>query len=220
MTDTPDALFGPINERVMEIKRLYPDLAKITIDVLFLTFLSDLAHFGLFSFGPITIDVRLVGRAFEQTYPRRDPPFSEPRGFDEEGRRFYGALARELARSGTRSPDELHFLLAFMRTRSGLPARVFGELGVTPEQVEEYARGRVATAAAPVDAATPSPHERLYSPDEAARYLGVHVKTVRAWTRSGKLPASRILGQRALRIRESDLTRVLEPLEPADDESS
>ena len=168
----------------------------------------------MFSFGPITIDVRLVGRAFEQTYPRRTPPFSEPRGFDEEGRRFYATIARELARTGDRSPDELHFLLAFMRTHQGLPARVFGELGVTPEDVEEYARGRVDAGAPTADSGRPSPPERLYSPDEAARYLGVHVKTVRAWVRDGKLPASRILGQRALRIRESDLARVLEPLDP------
>jgi excisionase family DNA binding protein len=101
--------------------------------------------------------------------------------------------------------DELHFLLAFMRSGEGLPARVFGELGVTPEEVENFARsGKQRDAGA----------EKLYSPEEAAEYLGVHVQTVRGWIRTGRLPASRLTGQRALRIKASDLLSVLEPVQP------
>jgi excisionase family DNA binding protein len=55
--------------------------------------------------------------------------------------------------------------------------------------------------------------ETLYSPEDVARYLGVHVQTVRGWIRSGRLPARRLAGQRALRIRESDVEAVLEPLD-------
>ncbi|MBN9491897.1 helix-turn-helix domain-containing protein [bacterium] len=95
-----------------------------------------------------------------------------------------------------------------MRCNEGLPARVFSELGVTPAQVEAYARSAPRRAA---------PAERLYSPEEAADYLGVHVQTVRAWIRSGKLRASRLTGQRALRIAASDLQSVLEPVEPGPD---
>jgi excisionase family DNA binding protein len=94
-----------------------------------------------------------------------------------------------------------------MRCDMGLPARVFGELGVTPEQVEQYAK----------NLAAPSPQlEELYSPEEAAAYLNVHVQTVRAWIRSGRLRARRLAGQRALRITASDLQSVLEPLDPAE----
>ncbi|MCL4241792.1 MAG: helix-turn-helix domain-containing protein [Dehalococcoidia bacterium] len=94
-----------------------------------------------------------------------------------------------------------------MRWREGLPARVFGELGVTPGQVEAFARDQKASPTGP---------EKLYSPEEAADYLGVHVQTVRAWIRSGRLRASRLAGQRALRIRASDLQSVLEPVDPSD----
>ncbi|MCK9521100.1 MAG: helix-turn-helix domain-containing protein, partial [Dehalococcoidia bacterium] len=62
----------------------------------------------------------------------------------------------------------------------------------------------------------PAADERLYSPEDAAEYLGVHVQTVRAWIRSGRLRASRLAGQRALRIRASDLQSVLEPVTPGD----
>jgi excisionase family DNA binding protein len=87
----------------------------------------------------------------------------------------------------------------------GLPRRVFSELGVTPEQVEAFARtGR-----------TRAPDmEQLYSPEEAAEYLGIHVQTVRAWIRSGRLKAHRLAGQRSLRIKASDLMGVLEPVDP------
>ncbi|MCC6381409.1 MAG: helix-turn-helix domain-containing protein [Dehalococcoidia bacterium] len=96
-----------------------------------------------------------------------------------------------------------------MRVGEGLPARVFGELGLTPEQVEGYARRDAGSPAAATG-------EHLYSPEEAAAYLGVHVQTVRGWIRSGRLRASRLAGQRALRIRASDLGSVLEPVEPDD----
>jgi excisionase family DNA binding protein len=104
--------------------------------------------------------------------------------------------------------DELHYLLAFMKTDEGLPARVFGELGVTPELVEEYARTRKEGGS--------QVEEKLYSPEDAAEYLGVHVKTIRSWIRHGRLKASRLTGQRALRIRASDLAKVLEPVSPED----
>ena len=84
-----------------------------------------------------------------------------------------------------------------------------GELGVAPEQVEEYAR---AARASGMDLPPP----RLYSPEEAAEYLGIHVQTVRAWIRSGRLKASRLAGQRALRIKSSDLMTVLEPVDAGD----
>jgi excisionase family DNA binding protein len=113
----------------------------------------------------------------------------------------------EVGTSGRRRIDELHYLLAFMRTDEGLPKRVFGELGVTPQQVEEYAANR---------GLREPPLERLFSPEEAADYLNVHVQTVRAWIRSGRLKARRLAGQRALRVTASELLSVLEPVEAGD----
>ena len=90
------------------------------------------------------------------------------------------------------------------RYRRRCPHRV-GQ-GVSHDVRERFAAGR----------ARPESAERLYSPEEAAEYLGVHVQTVRGWIRSGRLRASRLAGQRALRIRASDLLEVLEPIEPGD----
>ena len=175
-----------------------------TADLMFLAFLRRMARFGYFSYGPVTIDVRIIEDILEGTAP--GPPADRSTFtpvYTEDYVRFTRQLMDEVRRSGQRRVDELHFLLAFMRFGEGLPSRVFGELGVTPEQVEAYARSRTQGQES---------LERLYSPEEVAEYLGVHVQTVRAWIRTGRLPARRLAGQRALRIRASDVHRVLEPV--------
>lgn len=177
----------------------------VTADLFFAVFLRRFARFGYFSFGPITIDVRVITDIVEATI-ERDGAVMHVYGDDFV--RFSATLADELRRSGHRRLDELHMLLAFMRFGEGLPARVFGELGVTPEQIEEFARE--------VPAAGPVQPEKLYSPEEAAEYLGVHVQTVRAWIRTGRLRARRLAGQRALRITLSDLQSVLQPVDPSE----
>jgi excisionase family DNA binding protein len=176
----------------------------VTLDVTFLVYLRKMARYGYFHFGPITIDVRMMEEIVERTVPRGT---GNRAGLDDANVRFSHILIDELRQSGQRRIDELHYLLAFMRMDEGLPGRVFGELGISREQVLEAARrgpDALPTSTAP---------EKLYSPEDAAEYLGVHVQTVRGWIRSGRLRASRLAGQRALRITGSDLQSVLEPVE-------
>jgi len=181
--------------------------AAISVDMVLLVYLRRMARFGYFHFGPLTIDVNLIQDLVERTVERA--PVGNT-GLGDDAVRFSRTLVEEVARSGRRRIDELHYLLALMRTKEGLPGRVFGELGATPEQVEAFAR------TGPGSPATATEPEKLYSPEEAGEYLGVHVQTVRAWIRSGRLKASRLTGQRALRIRYSDLQSVLEPIDPGD----
>ncbi len=186
-----------------EAKRLGASI--ITVDIQFLVFLRRFSRFGYFNFGPIAIDVRVIEEIVERTAVQGS---SEPLTvLGDDLVRFSRVLSGEVQKSGRKRIDELHYLLALMRWGEGLPARVFGELGVTPEQVEQFAASRTVQASDP---------ERLYSPEEAAEYLGVHVQTVRAWIRSGRLKASRLAGQRALLIRASDLQSVLEPVDPGE----
>ncbi len=181
---------------------------SVSVDMHFAAFVQVASQFGYFRFGPITLDARLIEDIVERTTPRLAPGEPWRWSMDDSNARFAQTISREVAKSGRRRLDELHYLLAFMRTPEGLPARVFGELGVTADEVEAYARGLSQQA-------TTEP-EKLYSPEEAAAYLGVHVKTVRGWIRSGRLRASRLAGQRALRIKAADLNAVLEPID-ADD---
>ena len=204
----PGALLSQVQ---LETTRIARDLgsSEATLDMFFLAYLDVASRFGFFNFGPVTIDVRLVEDIVYGSVRRRDDAPTERPSYADNLVRFFGRLSQEAARSGRRRIDELTLLLAFMRTAEGLPGRVFGELGVRPEDVESFAQRK--------GGVVERPRERLYSPEEAADYLGVHVKTVRGWIRSGRLPASRLAGQRALRIRASDLDRVLEPVDPRDD---
>lgn len=56
--------------------------------------------------------------------------------------------------------------------------------------------------------------KQFFSPDEAAEFLDVHVQTIRGYIRMGKLPALRLAGERALRIKREDLLALLEPYKP------
>lgn len=221
MTDAPDhpalalgkepraePFLDGISTRLGLLRKQYPDLYEVGVDELFIVFLIERARFGRFEFGPVSIQVSVVEDRFVRTY-RRTPPGEHWGSYAPSGRTFLERVAGEVARSGRRRVDELHWLLAFMRTPDSLPRDVFSELGVTAEQVEAFAT----SGALPTAAQRPP---KLYSPEEVAEYLSVHVQTVRAWIRSGKLPAVRLAGRRDLRVRETDLGAVLEPVEIAD----
>ncbi len=171
-----------------------------TLDVHFVCFLRRMARFGYFTLGPITIDVHLL----EDLVERTAVPASTT-GMTDDTVRFSRLLMEEVRRSGRARIDELHYLLAFMRCHEGLPGRVFGEWGVTTTQLERCLKcsGGV----------TIEPAERLMSPEEVADYLSVHVQTVRAWIRTGRLPARRVAGLRALRVRFTDVDALLQPLD-------
>jgi excisionase family DNA binding protein len=187
----------------------YLGAASATLDIYFLSYLRQMSRFGYFTFGPIHIDVAVVEDIVIRNLVKAPPGTQGSHGWagDFDFVDFSRRLMSEVERSGRRRIDELHYLLTFMRLERGLPKRVFGELGVSPSEVEEYAR-----RGGPVQQAL----EKLFSPEEAAEYLNIHVQTVRAWIRSGRLRARRLTGQRALRITATDLQSVLEPVSPGD----
>jgi excisionase family DNA binding protein len=189
-----------------EVGRLKNELQCVrTIDVLFLAFLRPLSRFGYFTLGPITIDVDLIEDIVERTKIPGDW-----NGAPQDFVKFSRLAMEEVRRSGRKRVDELAYLLAFMHYGEGLPARVFGELGVTPEQLIESLKESGTGVAPRLD--------QLMTPEEVADYLKVHVRTVRAWIHSGRLPARRVAGLRALRVRAEDVATLLRPLDEAEDD--
>jgi excisionase family DNA binding protein len=186
------------------------DFAALTPDIAFVAFLRTFSRFGFFTFGPITIDVALVEDLLMRTHPRGDggpdhAPPATPESLE------LGNLGWQLlTESGSPVANERDVLRTFLRWGKGLPARVFGELGVTAEEIDRYIDDLSAGRLTPQHS-----RGRLLSPDEAAEYLGVHSQTIRSWIRSGKLPAARLAGLKSIRIREADLENVLERIEPS-----
>lgn len=54
--------------------------------------------------------------------------------------------------------------------------------------------------------------QRWFSQQEAAEYLGVTDRTIRAYIARGDLPAHRVRGSRLIRIDEADLDALLRPI--------
>ncbi len=186
------------------------DFVPYTPDIEFVAFLQTFAQFGFFRFGPITIDVNVIEDILMRTHPRGDGGPEHPPGNPDS--LTLGELQWKISdERGGVVIDEMACLLSFLRWGKGLPARVFGELGVTEDEVLQYVN---ALSSGKDPDRPPRPAQKLYSTESAAEYLGVHVQTVRSWIRSGKLPASRLAGQKSIRIRESDLETVLEPIDP------
>ena len=180
----------------------------LSLDAVLVSYLRLASRFGIFSYGPVTLDLGIVEDAVARGGAAADHPLSDQEHATRS--QFWNTVAAEQRQSGRRAIDELHILLALMRVHVGVVGRIFGELGVTAGEVRAYAQSR---RTAPPPSQDPT-LEKLFTPEEAATYLGVHVQTVRAWIRSGRLPASRLAGQRALRVRASHLGQVLEPIQP------
>jgi excisionase family DNA binding protein len=111
-----------------------------------------------------------------------------------------------------------HLLVAFADEDAGLMADLKRTHALTSASwraaVAEWSdRTVMETPAAKKEAGDLSAREYL-TPEEAAEAIGIHVQTLRGYVRSGKLPALRLAGERAIRIRRRDLEAVLEPLVP------
>jgi excisionase family DNA binding protein len=122
--------------------------------------------------------------------------------------------ATAIARTTSDLLSVFHLLAAFATEETGLMGELKRAHGITSASW----RAAIAQLAAPATNGTKSsaPKDKIprdfLTPEEAADALGVHVQTMRIYIRSGRLPAFRIAGERAIRIRRVDLEKLLEPL--------
>jgi excisionase family DNA binding protein len=133
--------------------------------------------------------------------------------------------AAYIARKDDSAKVELvHLLVAFADEDSGLMAQLKEKYGFTSKEWRVALSGwqsfppdktvRDLKIAVGNKSMMDLREKRFFSPDEAAEFLGVHVQTIRGYIRTGKLPALRLAGERALRIKREDLLALLEPYNP------
>lgn len=118
----------------------------------------------------------------------------------------------------------IHILVAFTDDDNGLMGQLKSKYGFSGGDwriaLSNWQPYSPATAGAdskdPADRISGMDIEKklFFSPDEAADFLSVHVQTIRGYIRMGKLPAMRLAGERALRIKQEDLLALLEPFNP------
>jgi excisionase family DNA binding protein len=187
-------------------------LTEIGPDELLLGCLQALCRFGIAQFGPWTFDVEVLG--VDWLKPPAQTGESAKVAYSDATVVIFDRAAQIARLDGCPDIRLEHLLVAFAKEETGLMEELRRTYSV------DSAGWRAASAAlptAPITSDTPpaSPAVREYlTPEEAAEALGIHVQTLRAYVRSGKLPALRVAGERSLRIRRTDLEKVLEPLVP------
>jgi excisionase family DNA binding protein len=204
MTDTEHAAAFAITQA----KRR--GLAEITPDELLLGCLRTLSQFGIVTFGPWTFDLEALGVDWLENPDRKGlkPSYSQALvdRFD---------LAARIAKADGTSMIRIHHLLVALWSDTGLMAQLRQAHSITSAEwraaAVQLSTARQAKEPAP-QSGNREPARDYLTPEEAADALGLHAQTVRAYIRSGKLPAMRVAGERAIRIRREDLDKVLEPL--------
>jgi excisionase family DNA binding protein len=186
------------------------NVSEVTPDELLLGCLQAIAQFGIAQVGSWTLDLEELGIDWLEHPDRAGAKVA----YSQAAVDLFDRAARIAKMDGGAMRVD-HLLAAFAGEVDGL----MGELKRKYEITSAAWRAAVAQLDGP-------PSERkdedrgvavirdYLTPEEAAAALSIHVQTLRAYVRSGKLPALRLAGERAIRIRRADLDKVLEPLVP------
>ncbi len=189
-------------------------LAEVTPDELLLGALQAAAQFGVVQLGALTLDLEELGVDWLQ-HPEKS---GAKVAYSESAVAVFDQASRIAKAEGAGSIGIDHLLAAFATDDGGLMRDLKERYGITSASWRAgvaQLRSTAAVSSLPKERTGAAGLAREYlSPEEAADALGVHVQTVRAYVRSGKLPALRLAGERAIRIRRQDLEIVLEPLVP------
>jgi excisionase family DNA binding protein len=191
-------------------------LAELGPDELLLGCLQAISQFGIAQVGSWLFDLEELGVEWTAAADRTGGKVA----YSERAVGLFDLAARIARADGAEAIRVDHLLAAFAGESDGLMGRWKRDRGITSASWRSAlgqlwippADGRTAGRA---EEGAPARGGRDYlTPEEAAEALSIHVQTLRAYVRSGKLPALRLAGERAIRIRRKDLETVLEPLVP------
>lgn len=194
---------------------------KVTRDDLLVGLFQVIARFDIVQIDPLTIDLEELGE-----------PLKDDTGKTNKQKVAYSSdtvavfeRAAHIARKDNSSKVELvHLLVAFAYEDSGLMAQLKEKYGISgmewrsalskwqPVSLEKTEPSSKIGAGG--KSTMEFKEKQFFSPDEAAEFLGIHTQTIRGYIRTGKLPALRLAGERALRIQREDLLALLEPYKP------
>jgi excisionase family DNA binding protein len=198
---------------------------EIEPDDLLIGFLYAASRFGIARIGPLAVDLLALGLRFDVAEPQRGV---KPR-YSARAAGYFDRAARVARSDGQARILPIHFLAVLgepgVPTFDALAASHHLEhagwrsaLAACPPPAEAAAssptpdRGAVAEGLAPAAGWAGATDDELLSPEEAAHRLGVHTQTVRGYIRDGRLPAFRIAGERAIRIRRDDVLALLQAM--------
>jgi excisionase family DNA binding protein len=188
--------------------------AEVTPDHILLGCLRAISRFGIASIGPWSLDLESLG--VDWVSPPDGP---KPKvAYSQAAVDLFDRAAGISRSTGETGVGVYHLLAAFATEDSGLMGDLRRAHGITSASW----RAAIAQLAAPESNGAKSEAPRkavsrdFLTPEEAAEALAIHVQTMRGYIRTGRLPAYRVAGERAIRIRRIDLEKLLEPLNQDD----
>ena len=184
---------------------------EVTPDHILLGCLRAISRFGIATLGPWSLDLETLGVDWV-----RQPDGPLPKvAYSLEAVDLFDRAAQIARSSGGTGVSVHHLLAAFAAEEGGLMGELKRAHGIASASwraaVARIGAGESNGSKLPTGSEKKGAREYL-TPEEAAEALGIHVQTMRAYIRSGRLPAFRLAGERAIRILRTDLEKVLEPL--------
>jgi excisionase family DNA binding protein len=198
---------------------------EVNKDDILVGILQVLSRFDIVQIGPLKIDLEELDGILRDCLKDEIDNLSNRKVAYSLSASALFEKAAQIARKDDSTKVELvHLLVAFADENSGLMAQLKEKYGFSskewrlalsdwqsfpPEKMVKDSRFAVGNKSM-----MDLQEKHFFSPDEAAEFLDVHVQTIRGYIRTGKLPALRLAGERALRIKREDLLALLEPYNP------
>ncbi|MFO1499237.1 MAG: helix-turn-helix domain-containing protein [Verrucomicrobiota bacterium] len=180
---------------------------EVSPDDLLLGLLYARSRFGIVRLGAWVFDLEALGFDWIEVPEKGGNKVS----YSDAVVKILDRAARIARADGAGAMAVEHVLVAFAGEANGLMGRLKSQFAIGSASWRA-AVGEADVASAEERPVTGAEVPRDYlTPEEAAAALNIHVQTLRAYVRSGKLPARRLAGERAIRIRRADLDQVLEP---------
>jgi excisionase family DNA binding protein len=185
---------------------------EVTLDHILLGCLRVISRFGIANVGPWSLDLESLGVDWVH-----QPEGVRPKvAYSVEAVDLFDRAARIAKSTGDAGVSVNHLLAALAAEDGGLMGELKKTYGITSASWRA-AVGRLGSAEANGAKTSPGVSEKkaaseYLTTEQAAEALGIHVQTMRAYIRDGRLPAFRLAGERAIRILRGDLEKVLEPL--------
>ena len=203
----------------------YRKSAKVNKDDLLVGILQVISRFDIVQIGQLTVDLEDFEEISRDGF-KEDPAdiSSQKVKYSSSANALFEKAAYIARKDNSPNVEIVHFLVAFADEKNGLMVQLKEKYGFSGREwrvalsdwqsflsEKKVMDSKIATGAkSMVDVS----EKQFFSPDEAAEFLGVHVQTIRGYIRTGKLPALRLAGERALRIKREDLLALLEPFKP------
>jgi len=198
---------------------------KVTRDDLLMGLFQAVARFDIVQIGPFTIDLEDLGELLGESSEDESDKISKQKvAYSANAVIVFERAARIARKDNAPKVELIHLLVAFANEDNRLMAQLKEKYSFSGTEwrsaLSKWQPISLSKREAGLEnnAGRKSQMEfnekQFFSPDEAAEFLDVHTQTIRSYIRTGKLPALRLAGERALRIQRDDLLALLEPYKP------